>query len=159
MVAPSVDPGTAEEEDEDVEDASESAGAEALPEELNAFLARRAKDQPRLALVRAFLEEILGWPDTTVRLGTSSTSADGKSNWVAISRGGWGGRFLLLFPKAMRIRVRLQEDEVADVPEAEFRKVRPSTPWRVRAKLTGPNGFDACLTMARRAYDKIGPPS
>ncbi|MGH8936132.1 MAG: hypothetical protein ACRDXD_07710, partial [Acidimicrobiia bacterium] len=144
------------ESEEDFDDTSESAGEEVLTEELNGFLARRLPNPDELARIHAFLREALSWPDTTVRLGTSKKTEDGKSNWAAISRGGWGGRFLVLFPKAMRVRFRLQEDDVSDLPDAEFRKVRPGAPWRVRGRLMVSNGVDTCLTMARRAYEKVG---
>jgi hypothetical protein len=54
----------------------------------------------------------------------------------------------------MKVVYRLAEDDVSGLQPIEYRQVQAGAPYRIRASLTGEAGFDICLQLARRAYDK-----
>jgi hypothetical protein len=152
--APRSGPDLTETADENGSDTPVGVTHQDLPSDVTAFLQARVKDLKRRGLIEDFLGRIATWPGVQTLVSRSSQTRDGWAYAVRVSRQGTGGSFLYLYPSSMKIEFRLHESEVTDTEPVEIRQVRPEVVYRVRGHLMAPGGYEACVKLARRAYDK-----
>jgi hypothetical protein len=139
------DKQTGEEDEHDVD---------VIPSEVASFLNARFGQDPKRATVDSFLQQTLSWRGVQASVARSQKSKDGWGHGINVTRQGFGARFMAVFPRAMKVVYRLSEEDIDGIDPVEIRNVRPTNPYRIRGSLKRPAGFDACLDLARRAYQR-----
>ena len=125
-----------------------------IPGEVGSFLNARVGDDPKRGTLDNFLGQTLSWRGVQASVSRSQKSKDGWGYGINVTRQGFGARFMAVFPRAMKVIYRLSEEDIHGIDPVEIRNVRPTNPYRIRASLKGPAGVDACLDLARRAYQR-----
>jgi hypothetical protein len=124
-----------------------------VPADVTAFLVSRVRNSGRRGSIQRFLHEVLSWSDVWAEVGESTRKPDGYGWAIRLHRRGTSGSFVRILPSS-RVRFRLEHSDAVGVEPVDLRDLKPRNPYKVYGRLDNDQGYEACLELGRRAYEK-----
>lgn len=140
--------------------ADSTGGANDLPPEIRELLdAQMPLGKPR-QIIADFIREVLGWGDVEARRGQSTKRADGMTRYVRIHRRGSNlGGFAYVYPRSLKVTLRLSSSTATGVQHARVRNVDSRNPYKLAVPLTSESAKADALALAKQAYEAAISPS
>jgi hypothetical protein len=138
----------------DFGESDKEADDSALGQDIVALIHARQPNPARRERLLQFLDQACLLAGLEPWVGKSIQTKDGWAYSVNLARRGRTGSFAYIYPSSMKILFRMKHSDAKGVSPVELRNVAPQNLLRVRASLADAAGFEACLELVKRAYDR-----
>lgn len=105
-------------------------------------------------ILRAFTDEILSWGDVDALRGESDRREDGLTRYFRLHRrGSTLGAFAYVWPKTLKVKLRLPDEPASGLRFATPLKVISTNPYKLAVRVNSEEAKTEALRLARRAYE------